>query len=253
MKRIVVGILLTTYLFSCNQLEPAKPDRIEWYYANGKLQKVQEYVDDTVEHGKYLYYYPSGKLQDSAQLHYGKIHGERLEFYENGQKNTATMYVNGKRRSMIAYYLNGKLKLYKAYNYFGELMFIMNYDADGKISSYEGNPIHNFFIKDKVDIGSEFEVELLVVNPPNYKTEVIVSDWSINKRQPTSKSVFTPEKFNGVKYSKKQNSDLDMYILNVANIKDATGSNAITDTLLVKVDKNGITSYSEHLPIHINR
>src|SRR5690606_10208371 len=98
------------------------------YYENGNLKSLQEYKNDTIEHGTYLFYYPSGVLEDSAQINNGKFHGERYLYYENGNLHKITTYKNGRYRNGITFREDGTLAYYRAYDYHKNLVFIVRYN-----------------------------------------------------------------------------------------------------------------------------
>ncbi|MDQ3191033.1 MAG: hypothetical protein M3Q58_05515 [Bacteroidota bacterium] len=244
MKRVLfLATVFFLFLFGSCKLKNSETIVKKWYYEDGSLKKIQEYKNDSIEHGKYLFYYPNGHLKDSGNYVNGKFHGERIEYYENGHPYVVTNYINGKERNGLNYRQNGSLNEYIVANYFSDIMFIIRYDSVGKMIKYEGNPICNWFIKDTIPLSQKFDIELLIANPPNCITKVIVSDWDILKNQAISKAVYIPDKFNRVNYFRNQNPEMDMYILNTVNIKDTIYNWTITDSVFITINREGITSY----------
>ena len=220
----------------------------QWHYENGALMKEQEYIHDSIEHGTYRYFYPNGILKDSAQITHNKFHGERFEYHKNGELYILTNYINGKYRNATDYRENATLDVYRAYDYHKNLRYIVHYDSLGKPSSYEGNLIFSWVQEGHYPIGKEFNVELLIANPPNCQTEVTVSDWDILERQAISQKNYAPDKFNRVNYSRTQNPDKEQYILHMANVRDTVEQTTLSDTLVIVVDKDGKSSYMRQLP-----
>ena len=242
--KLLIGIILLSFLFGCSNEEDSIVQIRKWYYDDGNLKKVQEFINDTTEQGVYLFYYPNGVLKDSAQIINNKFEGKRHQYYKSGNLQTETTYFNNKYRDAIEYRDNGTIEFYRAYNYFKELSFIAHYDGDGKFIKNEGNLFYTWFIKDTVNIGQDFNVELLVACPPNTFMEISVNDWDQTEAVVLSKKEYVLDEFNRINYSKLQNAKVETNILHIANIKDVNSQMIISDTLLITVDKNGVTSYS---------
>ena len=60
-------------------------------------------------------------------------------------------------------------------------MYIIWYDSLGIPVKYDGDPIFSWIQEKEYPLGEEFSVELLVADPPNCETEVIISDWGVQK------------------------------------------------------------------------
>lgn len=216
----------------------------KWYYNDGTLMKEQEYINDSIEHGKYRYYYLSGQLKDSAQKIKGKIHGKRYAFYENGQLHAVSNYFYGKARNGIRYYKDGSLDVYKAFTYTEDLVFIVYFDSLGRYKSHDGNLIHSWIQEEKYPIGEKFSIELLVANPPNCYTELEVVDFDVVDNVVLSKNTYVPDQYNRVIYNRKQKPDKDLCFLHVVNALDSVGFVKYVDTLVIMVNKDGISTFS---------
>jgi antitoxin component YwqK of YwqJK toxin-antitoxin module len=143
-KTIKAGsILILIVLLGCNDVEKSNSNITirQWQYADGTIMKEMEYLSDSIPHGTYRFYYPSGVLQDSAQLTYNKFHGKRFEYHENGKLYKLTTYFNGKYRTGVDFRADGSLQYYFAFNYHEEPTFMIQYDSLGKIKKHEGFPI----------------------------------------------------------------------------------------------------------------
>lgn len=238
-------------IFGCNDKKKSdsKLKVRKWYYEDGTLKKEMEYLNDSTPHGLYRYYFPSGVLQDSAQLIYNKIHGKRFEYHENGQIYILTTYLNNKYRNALDFRTDGTFEYYRAYNYHEELSFIIHYDSHNKPVNIDGNLIFSWVQEVAYPIGEEFSVELLVADPPNSITEVNISDWNIDRQEAENELTYTPDEFNRVIYSRKQSPEKDLYILQIVSIEDTITQTSLTDTLVIIVDKNGKSFHSRKHPV----
>ena len=218
------------------------------YYANGAVKSSQAYINDTIEHGTYLYYYPSGVLADSAQIIYGKFHGTRYLYHENGNVYKKTTYKNDSYRSGLTFREDGTLAFYRAYDYHENLKFIAKYGSSGAFDDFQGNLIHSYVLEKKYPVGKEFNVELLVATPANCKTEVIVGDWDKVNNRLLASSIYSPDKFNAIVYSRKQNPKEQLQIMQIAIAEDTISQISFSDTVLIVVDQSGVTSSYRQLP-----
>jgi len=218
----------------------------KWYYSNGNLKKVQEYLHDTIEHGTYLFYNENGILIDSAQIVNDKFHGKRYLYYDNGILRKITTYKNDVYRSGLDFDFNGNLEYYSAYNYNQDLKFLVKFDSTGSIIKYEGEPIYSWVLEEQYPVNEIFSVELLVPNIPNHETKVIINDLYETTKEKRSSKVYRPDKFNRIVYSKLRIPS-EMQILNSLTISNKNDEIIITDTLVFKISKTGHTSYSRSL------
>ncbi|MEO9258529.1 MAG: hypothetical protein ABI207_09105 [Crocinitomicaceae bacterium] len=248
MVKKILYIVTIIILSSCkNDIQKSHKIVTKWYYSNGKLKKIQEYNKSGREHGTYAFYYPNGVLKDSAKINNNKFQGKRFGYYENSKLYRITNYINGVERNIVKFNINGSLKEYIAFTYTGEAVFIIHYDTTSRIMNYEGNPIHSWVQEKSYPIGKEFSVELLVIKPPNCKEELIISDWSNEKKCNVNQQKYTPDESNKVTYSRKQNPIKDLYILHVAKIQDTIWKITLIDTLIIKVAKDGKSTYTKTL------
>ena len=86
-------------------------------------------------------YYPDGALYSEYTLRSGKIVGEFITYYENGQKSSVAQYINGKQHGKsFSYYTNGNLMSSEIYR-FGKIKSLNIYDSDGRLVVDKGNGI----------------------------------------------------------------------------------------------------------------
>ena len=212
-----------------------------FYYPDGTLKKVQEVIQDSIEHGTYKFYYPSGVLEDSAQITHGKFHENRYRYYENGMLYKKSMYINNKIRNQVEYNTLGVLQEYWAGDFGDILNFVAYYDKKGNYERSEGTLINSFFLKENYPLGEPFSIELLVGRPPKFETSVWVGYRYKNQAEITELVSGEPDHFNRVNYTITQNPDKDIEIINVA--KAVSKEAVISDTVIIEVSKKGKTSY----------
>lgn len=114
-------------VYSCNQQM-----MVEEKDQDGVLLERYEISKDSVKHGEYMAYYPSGSIKESCTYVKGKLNGDRKIFYENGETEIHELYkmdvINGPYK---VYHDNGGLKL--VVNYYDGVMEgpLKVYYADG--------------------------------------------------------------------------------------------------------------------------
>lgn len=213
----------------------------KFYFPDGTLRKVQEVINDSIEHGTYKYYYSSGVLKDSAQLTYGKFHGNRYMYYQSGVLHEKTKYINNKVRDEIRYDSTGVVEEYWAGNY-GEILNFVTYYEKGKYERTKGNLINSGVLEESYPINEPFSIEILVGQPPMFETNVWVGYKNKSDSEFTELFSGKPDRFNRVSYSLTQNSNDDVEIINTA--KAVNKNIVISDTLLIVIDKDGQSSYN---------
>ncbi len=72
-------------------------DKLEWLEEreNGVLVQRYQHKGDSVMHGIYEAYYPSGELFERAQYKNGILHGEKKFFFPNGEIQSIEHHENG--------------------------------------------------------------------------------------------------------------------------------------------------------------
>jgi antitoxin component YwqK of YwqJK toxin-antitoxin module len=138
-----------------NEIQYIKNGLLITYYTSidNKIYSKINYVNNIPE-GTYELYYESGRLSSKYFMKNGKIHGLRLEYYDNTNDNTndnttdnnsniwlKCYYNNGIKDGLFEeYYENGvlwrtchytnglKTGLYKEYNINGDLINSVNFD-----------------------------------------------------------------------------------------------------------------------------
>ncbi len=109
----LAAIGFSLFLFSCrsNTLE------VKVFDENGQLS--EQYVTllpDSVKHGTYKGFYPSGAVYEEARYAKGALVGERKLFHESGGMMTLETYKNGRLEGKYqTYYENGQIEIDRQY------------------------------------------------------------------------------------------------------------------------------------------
>lgn len=255
MIRICIVLCFISLFFSCinkrdSELSEVKvvfsDDMItkKWYHDNGDLKKIQDYTLDSIRHGRFLLYHENGQLSDSGYYDNGIVSGDYFLYYKNGKRESKRKYINGQLRNAINYDTLGEVTSYASCDYFGRPFFIARYDSTENIVSYESTHssmlLHSFDIEDTVSINQYFDLELLVSDPINAETEVIIRDWDYNKQDWVNREKVKPDAYNRVKVRRKHSSNSHAYLFALAKMDNGHGL-VLEDTLYMFIDRNGAT------------
>ena len=243
LKILNLSMIMAFFINGCNQTGSDLTVR-KWYYEDGSLKKVQEFLGDTIEHGTYMFYNEDGILLDSSQIKHGKFHGKRFLYYDNGSLKRVITYKNDLYRNSISYDVDGNIEFYRAYNYSKDMMFLAKFDNMGSIIQHQGDPIYSWVLEESYTANEIFNIELLVPDIPNHKVEVIISDLEIPTKNAISNEIYSPDEFNRIVYTKMRTPS-EMQILNLLRVRDKVGDLVITDTLVFKISETGQVSYSK--------
>lgn len=108
------------------------------FHPDGKLMAEGRYVGEQKD-STWNYYDPEGRLRSTEHWKAGRMHGEQVAFFENGNPAERTSYTDGKRNGQhIVYFDDGKTRSTTTFvNDVADGPFIA-YNADGK-KDQEGN------------------------------------------------------------------------------------------------------------------
>ena len=126
----------------------------EWYYPSGKLKNSAEYKNNQ-EHGLSEHFYEDGQLQSHSTRINGKFQGKMLVYYENGQLKEESYWENGfKNGSIKQYNPDGAMKV--NHNYVMDQLDGLNqwYHENGKVSTscyYENGVSHGLLTRHDPD------------------------------------------------------------------------------------------------------
>ncbi len=147
MKNIILGILITIFLFSCKDVRKEYyEDGALWaemeyknnvrngksivYYPNGNIQQEGFYIDDK-EEGLFKEYYETGELKREANLKNGVQDGVLKAYYKDGSLQTIQFFNNGLPDSTFkSFYSNGQLEM-EASKEKGKTLWYIEYDSIG--------------------------------------------------------------------------------------------------------------------------
>ncbi|MCG9912284.1 MAG: toxin-antitoxin system YwqK family antitoxin [Flavobacteriales bacterium] len=83
-----------------------KPAGVHRMYNHGTLEKETNYED-----GSFKEYYANGSVRKEGRLKENRLHGNMVQFYENGNRLSENVYENGKKNGVQKYYyMNGSLQ-----------------------------------------------------------------------------------------------------------------------------------------------
>lgn len=200
---IMIG-LIAVYFYS------RKEDvyTLKYFDSKTKVTDISEYVirgKDTVFHGKYNQYNEKGIKIAEGNFVNGEPNGKSIYYYNNGKIKSVHYRLNSKiTQESYLYYPNGKIWKYALYNPVGECIFIVNYNKDGVLKSYDGDPqieiyqfrfAHNkqFKINDSqhLKVGDILKHSYIVANIPNTKRSFKIENVGIDnsKVKRTQKSI----------------------------------------------------------------
>lgn len=212
------------------------------FYEDGTLKKVQYFDRSLTENGTYKFYYSNGLLADSSKLVNGEVHGERYQYTEEGALDIVSSYYHGRIRFACHMDTAGEVQLYKGYDYEEELAYLSKYSF-GEIVELDEELIYSLYTEDSVPNLDTFDIQLLVANIPHYEMEFKVARIKDLSEKPDSFYIRSIDSFNSVNYASVQNPISDYYLVNIATLSDSMLNQIASDTLFIKVAKNGLVSY----------
>ena len=102
MKKIAILILFSVLIYACKK-------HIKESYPDGS-PKTDAYVNKAGQYdGTYQQFYQNGKIQLCKNYREGKLHGQCIEFYENGKNISNALYDNDSLIYKRVYDLNGNM------------------------------------------------------------------------------------------------------------------------------------------------
>ncbi|MEE9372106.1 MAG: hypothetical protein V3V00_03555 [Saprospiraceae bacterium] len=111
MKNIII-FFLSVLLIGCNSSNTIEIKE------DGLVIESYKIDQDSLRHGQTIKYYPSGQSFELSTYVHGKLDGERLLYYENGNIEIKENYCLGMFcDTLTTYYPNGKKKFVGVYNH----------------------------------------------------------------------------------------------------------------------------------------
>src|SRR5436190_21234768 len=128
------------------------------FYPAGGIRTMQEFVNDTIQDGLYIRYYPNGatemkipyvqNVKNGLQINYysngnvdilipsanGLEHGRAYWYYESGTLESEVLFRDGRKNGLgLVYYESGRLKAKISYDDFGTVVRRLDFEEDGTI------------------------------------------------------------------------------------------------------------------------
>jgi hypothetical protein len=238
---------LLFFIVGCSSHDSIEVQTKKVYYPNGQLRKVQEYSADLKENGIYKYFSENGVLLDSAKITNNEFHGNRYLYFHSGEIKQITTYYRNFYRSGLEFSENGIKLMYRSYDYNKNLKFLVEFDSLGNWKRSEGELIHTFVNKEFFPLGEEFSFEMLVGTPHGFITTVEIGEWNPESKSYFWKKEHSPDMFNRVVYSSKQNPEKDLVFVHIAKVEDYSGQVFLVDSLIAVVSSAGYSSFPESL------
>jgi antitoxin component YwqK of YwqJK toxin-antitoxin module len=196
-KLIIVIIVLVVFALLLLYDKNEKECILNQYDSNGKLTSTSEYIikdGDTILHGKFINYNKNGVKIAEGNFVNGHVKGKWLYYYNNGELESICYRKGSKITEEITeFHPNGKVKRYIMFDPFGLEAFIVRFDEQEIMKSYEGYsimeiyqyPIANkerFNIKEEqyLKVGDTLKYTYLVANIPNTKRSFAIENVGID-------------------------------------------------------------------------
>ena len=107
-------------------------------YHNGQLILTERYDDK----GELIY---KRTPIEKETYHMGKLHGERIIYFDNGNHSSKSTYENGEVREVIIYYPNGQIDIQGTYLNLSLHGEVLKYYPDGQLE-YKRNYVNGQLI-----------------------------------------------------------------------------------------------------------
>lgn len=206
------------------------------FYLNRKIKAIV----DKNNKGFKVVYSEEGVLIDSMILIDGMIEGERFEFFNTGELNFVTNYLNDKIFEGTVFNKNGELVSYSSFDYAEELMFFVDYLKDS-IKKVDGFTIPSFVIEKQYEKGSDIELAFIIAKPPLFKSNLTV--YWFNKKVLKKMSA---DKFNRTKFSFKHDSIQGNEFVFVNELIFENLNFVLKDSLFIEINDNGISNFERN-------
>lgn len=156
---VIVFGLVTLYFYTRDE----KVYTLKSYDSDTKETNILQYVirgGDTITHGKSIYYNEKGNKIYQNNWVNGKIFGNCIDYFENGNIKSIHYMKNSKIRSEATWnYPNGNVERYILYNDFGRATFLIFFDEQGDVKSYRGLPFVEIY-QYKIAHKEQFKIKI---------------------------------------------------------------------------------------------
>ena len=182
-KYVTFLLSISTLLFSCKEDNRNKKGIYKTDFPEDKQVMFSEYIiknGDSILDGNYTVYNYERKKIRSGRYKNGKAIGAVIYYYDNGNIESIDHRNNDKFIDATFNYKNGKIERYIFYDDFGNTSFIIRFDEQSNITSYDGYPIFEIYqykiankekfktkINQHLKVGDTLKQEYLIANIPN--------------------------------------------------------------------------------------
>jgi hypothetical protein len=213
-----------------------KKQILKRYDPKNKVTHIFEYKiedGDTILHGKSTKYNENGKLIAEGNFVNGQTYGKWHYYYDNG--NIEAIHFRTKNEAnaeSIWNYPDGKVERYVLFDEYKNPVFLVRYDKQGGVKSYEGLPLietYQFKIARKEKFKTDFIQYLKVGDTLKYKYLIA--------NLPNAKRDFRIELLGSSNSNIKRKIEINPpSVLNVAEVVTKKGINSIKAIVKYKFD-----------------
>lgn len=193
-KYIVLFFLLGIVFYSCKK-EDEKRGVLKTYFPKDKEILISGFIiknRDTILDGKYIVCKYNGAKIKSGTYKNGKSAGPIIFYFDNGNIESIDNRNNNKFIDALFNYRTGKIERYILYDDFGRSSFIVFFDEQSNVKSYEGFPLleiyqykisHKEEFKIKINqylhVGDTLKYQYIIANIPTAKRNFKIENLSV--------------------------------------------------------------------------
>lgn len=186
---VILPLILLGFIMFFFYFKEGKIQTLKSYYPKTKVTDISEFFirnGDTIFHGKFIQYNEKGNKIAEGNFVNNESNGKSVYYFENGNIKSLHYRKNNKiTQESIYNYPNGSTERYILYDYalfddIGATAFIIRYDEQGNVKSYDGYPVmegYQYKIKRKekfktkinqyLKVGDTLKYKYLLANIPN--------------------------------------------------------------------------------------
>jgi len=251
-KSFILFLLFGFMLYSCKK-ENEKRGVLKTYFPKDRQIVFSGYTiknGDTILNGKYIVCKYNGQKVKSGVYKNGRGIGPVTFYFDNGNIESVDNRNNDKSIETIFNYRNGKIERYVLYEDFGMSVFIIRFDEQSNVKSYEGLPLIEVYqykiahpeefkinVNQYLKVGDTLKHNYLIANIPNAKRSFKIENLDVDNSK--VKRIFTQIPPVGINVkeilTKKGNNRIRAIVKYEFNDKEKT---VIKDTISFEVKVN---------------